>query len=192
MLGKMPGDAWQKFANMRLLLAYQLTCPGKKLNFMGNEFAQGPEWSAARELHWAQRGEGWHAGVARAFRDLSRLYRECPALHDLDFSPDGFAWLDCDDGERSLLAYLRRARDGSFVCVALNFTPVPRPAYTLGVPAAGSYRELINTDSRHYGGGDAGNAGEVLARPIPAQGQPASLSIVLPPLGAVVFAPVRG
>ena len=190
LVGKVSGDAWRQFASVRLLLAYQMTYPGKKLDFMGNEFAQGREWSEAGELDWAQASEPWHAGVARAFRDLARLYRDRAALHELDFDAAGFEWLDVDDAERSIVSYLRRSRDGDFVVVALNFTPIVRRRYVLGVPKDGPYEELVNTDSHHYGGSDQGNRGRVVARPVPARGQPASLAIVLPPLAAVLLAPV--
>jgi 1,4-alpha-glucan branching enzyme len=188
LLGKMPGDPWQQFANARLLAAWQLTYPGKKLAFMGNEFAQGPEWSEQGELAWAQLGLPEHAGVHRLYRDLARLYRDLPALHELDFEQRGFEWLDVDDADRSVLSFVRRARDGSFVVVALNFTPVPRHDYHVGVPRAGGYRELVNTDSRHYGGGDVGNPGELAATP-GHPSRPATLKLLLPPLAALVLAP---
>jgi 1,4-alpha-glucan branching enzyme len=188
LVGRMPGDAWQQFANVRLLFAYQMTAPGKKLNFMGNEFAQGREWNERRELEWPLLASSWHAGVARLFRDASALYRDRAALHDLDFAAAGFSWIDCNDADRSVISYLRMARDGSSVVVALNFTPVPRREYRLGVPAPGTYREILNTDSHHYGGNDVGNAGAVCADATPWMGRPASIAITLPPLAAVVFA----
>jgi 1,4-alpha-glucan branching enzyme len=188
LLGKMPGDPWQQFANARLLAAWQMTYPGKKLAFMGNEFAQGPEWSERGELAWPQLGLEAHAGVQRLYRDLGRLYRDVPALHDQDFEQGGFEWLDVDDSARSVLSFVRRARDGSFVIVALNFTPVPRDNYHVGVPRACAYRELVNTDSRHYGGGDLGNRGEIVARP-GHPSRPATLALVLPPLAALVLVP---
>jgi 1,4-alpha-glucan branching enzyme len=187
-LGKMPGDPWQQFANARLLAAWQMAYPGKKLSFMGNEFAQGPEWSERGELAWAQLGLPEHAGVHRLFGDLARLYRDLPALHEQDFEQAGFEWLDVDDADRSVIAFARHARDGSFVVVALNFTPVPRHDYRLGVPRAGAYRELVNTDSRHYGGGDLGNHGEIAAMPGHPT-RPASLALLLPPLAALVLGP---
>jgi 1,4-alpha-glucan branching enzyme len=187
LIGKMPGDDWQKFANLRLLFCWQMTSPGRKLNFMGNEFAHGPEWSEARELDWHLAGRAPHAGVARLFRDLARLYRDTPALHQLDFDAAGFAWIEPDDAETSVLSFVRRARDGSEVVVVLNLTPVLRTGYRLGVPRPGPYAECINTDSRHYGGSDAGNHGDVIAVPVPAQRQPASLELVLPPLAGLVL-----
>jgi 1,4-alpha-glucan branching enzyme len=185
-VGKMPGDPWQQFANARLLAAWQMTYPGKKLSFMGNEFAQGPEWSERGELAWPQLGLPEHAGVHRLFGDLARLYRDVPALHEQDFEQAGFEWLDVDDADRSVIAFARHARDGSFVVVALNFTPVPRNDYRLGVPRAGAYRELVNTDSRHYGGGDLGNHGLIAATPGHPT-RPASLALLLPPLAALVL-----
>jgi 1,4-alpha-glucan branching enzyme len=188
LIGKMPGDDWQKFANLRLLFCWQMTAPGRKLNFMGNEFAHGREWSEARELDWHLAGRAPHAGVARLFRDLSHLYRDTPALHQLDFDAAGFAWIEPDDAAASVLSFVRRARDGSEVVVVLNLTPVLRAGYRLGVPRPGPYVERINTDSRHYGGSDAGNRGDVVAVPVAAQRQPASLELVLPPLAGLVLA----
>ncbi|MBI2314268.1 MAG: 1,4-alpha-glucan branching protein GlgB [Betaproteobacteria bacterium] len=187
LLSKMPGDAWQKFANLRLLFAYQMTQPGKKLNFMGNEFGQGAEWRVEWELDWWQLSIGWHRGMQTLLRDLNRLYRTLPALHELDFSQDGFAWIDCHDADQSVLSYLRRARDGSFAVVALNFTPVPRHGYLIGVPDSGAYREIFNSDSQYYGGGDVGNGGILPTNGKPWMGLPDSLTITLPPLAGVIF-----
>ena len=188
LIGKMPGDDWQKFANLRLMFCWQMTTPGRKLNFMGNEFAHGPEWSEAHELDWHLAARAPHAGVARLFGDLSRLYRDTPCLYELDFEPAGFAWIDADDASGSILSFVRRSRDGSELIVVLNFTPVLHRRFTLGVPRAGTYVERINTDSQHYGGSNAGNRGEVIARDVPAQGQQASLTLVLPPLAGLVLA----
>lgn len=187
LLGKMPGDAWQRFANVRLLLTSQMTSPGKKLEFMGNEFAQEREWHAGRELDWSSANLPAHAGVQRLLSDLNRLYRELPALHELDFAPEGFAWLDCHDAEQSVLGFLRRAKDGQFVVIALNFTPVPRRGFVLGVPLAGNYRELFNSDSHHYGGSDLGNG--VVASGQPHMTYPASLALTLPPLSGIILVP---
>jgi 1,4-alpha-glucan branching enzyme len=187
LLDKMPGDAWQRFANLRLLFAYQMTAPGKKLNFMGNEFAHGREWRAQGELDWDLLGREQHQGMQRLVRDLNGIYRRVAALHDLDFSADGFAWIDCRDADQSVLAYLRRARDGSAVAVVLNFTPVPRHRYRIGVPRPGAYRELFNSDSHFYGGSDLGSGGVVRAAPAPLMGQPHSLELTLPPLGALIL-----
>jgi 1,4-alpha-glucan branching enzyme len=189
LLDKMPGDAWQKFANLRLLLTYQMTVPGKKLSFMGNEFGQGREWDNAVELDWALLGVSWHRGVQRLTADLNHLYRSLPALHELDFEAQGFRWIDCHDAENSVVSFVRYARDGSFVVVALNFTPVPRHAYRIGMPRAGSYEEILNSDSSHYQGSDLGNGGTITAREEPWMGFPASASLVLPPLGGVILLP---
>jgi 1,4-alpha-glucan branching enzyme len=183
-----PGDAWRKFAGVRLLLAYQATYPGKKLNFMGNEFAQACEWQPQSELDWKSLAQPGPAGVRNALRDLNHLYRSIPALHELDFSQEGFAWIDCHDADQSVIVYQRRASDGSFVVVALNFTPVPRPRYRIGVPTAGNYTEIFNSDSRYYGGSDLGNAGAIATRSSPWMGLPCSLAITLPPLAALILA----
>ena len=190
LFGKLPGDAWQKFANARLLLAYQMTSPGKKLNFMGSELGQRGEWYAGGELDWWLLQHAPHAGIQRLARDLNRLYCATPALHELDFEANGFAWSDCHDADQSVLSYLRFAQDGSFVMVALNFTPVPRRGYRIGVPRAGAYREAFNSDSSYYGGSDMGNGGGVQARAEAHHGFPACLELTLPPLAAVVLAPV--
>lgn len=187
LLDKMPGDAWQKFANLRLLFVYQMSYPGKKLNFMGNEFGQGREWQVKSELDWGLLQVGWHQGVQQLSRDLNRLYRDTVALHDLDFSHEGFSWIDCHDADQSVLSYLRWARDRSFVVVALNFTPVPREGYRIGVPAPGSYRELLNSDSELYGGGNLGNGAGLVAEDIPWMGYPHSLKLTLPPLAGLIL-----
>jgi 1,4-alpha-glucan branching enzyme len=189
LIAKQPGDDWQRFANLRLLLAYQATAPGKKLDFMGNEFGQWREWNAGAELDWGLLAHAPHAGVQRLVRDLNRLQRGTRALHELDFEQAGFAWIDCHDTDQSVLAFRRMARDGGFVIVALNFTPVPRAGYRLGVPQPGRYRELLNSDSHYYGGSDLGNAGGAAAEERPYMGLPWSVTLTLPPLGCVVLAP---
>jgi 1,4-alpha-glucan branching enzyme len=188
LLGRMPGDAWQRFANLRLLLAYQFTAPGKKLNFMGNEFGMTGEWSERREIEWASLADPRHAGVRALARDLNRLYRETPALHELDFDQAGFRWIDCHDADQSVVSFLRFARDGSFVAVVLNFTPMPRFGYRLGVPLPGRYLELLNSDSRYYGGSEAGNRGGVLAVSGECMGHPAHIVVTLPPLAGIILA----
>ena len=185
LLGKMPGDDWQRFANVRLLLTAQITAPGKKLNFMGNEFAQRAEWDARRELDWGCLADARHAGVKRLLADLNRLYRELAALHELDFVQEGFQWLDCKDARQSVLSYLRRARDGSYVIVVLNFTPVPRAFYRVGVPYGGSYREIFNSDSQYYAGTNVGNS--VVTSGGSHLGYEASLALNLPPLGGIIL-----
>ncbi|MBL8526872.1 MAG: 1,4-alpha-glucan branching protein GlgB [Burkholderiales bacterium] len=187
LLGKMPGDGWQKFANLRLLALYQLTSPGKKLNFMGNEFGQGREWQVQWELEWAQSSIPIHAGTRHFARDLNVLYRDCRALHELDFSQEGFSWIDCHDADQSVVSYQRRARDGSFVVVVLNFTPVPRHGYQIGVPAHGTYHEVLNSDSEFYGGSNLGNAGHIQTSGTSWMGLPDSLVIDLPPLAGLVL-----
>lgn len=190
LLDKMPGDAWQKFANLRLLFAYQLTTPGKKLNFMGGEFGQGAEWAVTRSLDWHLLDIDWHRGVKALHRDLNRLYQSLSALHEEDFSQEGFAWVECQDADQSTLAYLRRARDASFVLVALNFTPVPRHSYRVGVPEAGIYREILNSDAACYGGSNVGNSG-LQTENVPWGGFPFSLSLVLPPLAGIILQKIQ-
>jgi len=196
LLGKMPGDRWQQFANLRAYLGYMWAHPGKKLLFMGCEFAQLAEWNHDRSLDWhlldGDATHNPHAGVQRLVRDLNSLYRSTPALHQRDFTPDGFQWIGLDDAERSVLSFVRRGEprdDGQdFVVVVCNFTPTVHHGYRVGVPRAGVYRERINTDSTHYGGSDAGNAfGEVRSQPLPWQGQAHSVELTLPPLSTVIF-----
>ena len=187
LLDKMPGDAWQKFANVRLLQVYQMTTPGKKLNFMGNEFAQGREWADNRELDWDLLQRDEHRGVQLCARDLNHCYRSLPALYELDFAGEGFRWIDCQDHEQSTLSYVRKARDGQFVVVALNFTPVPRWHYRLGVPRLGRYREIFNSDSSFYGGSNLGNGAEMTAEARPWMGYDYSIQLTLPPLAGVLL-----
>ncbi len=191
LLQKMPGDEWQRFANLRSLYGFMYGHPGKKLLFMGGEFAQSREWSHDRSLDWHLLDEGpFHRGVQRLVRDLNHLYRAEPALHELDFDPAGFQWIDCSDWEQSILAFLRRARVPSdCVVVACHFTPLVRHGYRVGVPREGFYRELLNTDAASYGGGNVGNAGGVRSEPIPAQGQPHSVVLTLPPLAVLFLKP---
>jgi len=189
LLGKMPGDDWQRLANLRLLFALQATSPGKKLLFMGGELAQRREWSQARELDWGLLEHDAHRGVQRLVADLNRLYREVPALHELDFDPAGFAWIDCHDADHSVISWTRQARDGRAAAIAFNFTPVPRHDYRLGLPCAGAWHEALNTDSRYYGGSDVGNRGEILAQAGDWMNRPASATLTLPPLGAVILLP---
>ncbi|HEY7987358.1 MAG TPA: 1,4-alpha-glucan branching protein GlgB [Methylophilaceae bacterium] len=186
LLDKMPGDAWQKFANIRLLLTYQMTYPGKKLNFMGNEFGQGREWAESHSLDWHLLESHWHQGVKRLMQDLSHLYRDIPALYELDFTPEGFAWIDCHDADQSIISYLRRAQDGSYVIVALNFTPVTRSGYRIGVPKPGHYAELLNSDAEIYSGSNAGNGVGLETEDVPWMGHQYSLVITLPPLAGII------
>ena len=187
LLGKMPGDEWQRFANLRALLTYQIATPGKKLLFMGCELGQGHEWRSGEELPWHLLQWPHHEGIQRLVRDLNHLYARLPALHDQDFVGDGFSWIDCHDADQSVISWLRLARDGSYVVVILNLTPMPRHGYRIGVPAAGNYREAFNSDSRHYGGGDMGNEGTLVATDQGWMGRPASLVLTLPPLAGLVL-----
>jgi 1,4-alpha-glucan branching enzyme len=189
LLDKMPGDAWQKFANLRLLLAYQATTPGKKLNFMGNEFGHGREWNACASLDWHLLETHWHQGVRLASRDLNHLYKTLPALHELDFEQQGFGWIDCCDTQQSVISYTRHGRDGSFVVVILNFTPVLREGYRIGVPSAGTYRELFNSDAGVYGGSNKGNGSGLKSEATPWMGFAQSLLITLPPLAGLILQP---
>ena len=184
LLDKMPNDGLQKFANLRLLYAWQYAHPGKKLLFMGGELAQWHEWREGGELDWPLLEAPLHAGVHRLVRDLNTLYRALPALHRHDFDSQGFEWIDCQDAERSILALIRQGDGQQLVCL-LNFTPVRRDAIAFGVPHAGSYREVLNTDADIYGGGNVGNAGRVHAEARPWRERPATITVDLPPLGAV-------
>jgi 1,4-alpha-glucan branching enzyme len=189
LLSKMPGDAWQKFANLRLLLTYQMTSPGKKLNFMGNEIAQGREWQSRWELEWWQLSEEYHLSMQNLTRDLNALYRTLPQLHELDFESEGFSWIDCNDAEKSVLSYQRRARDGSIAVIILNLTPLPRLKYRVGLPAPVAYREVLNSDSTYYAGSNLGNAGSIFAETIPWMNQSCSAEITLPPLAGIILLP---
>jgi 1,4-alpha-glucan branching enzyme len=185
MLDKMPGDAWQRFANLRLLYAYQWAYPGKKLMFMGGEFAHGREWDAAGELDWGLTQLSAHSGMQALVRDLNQLYCREVALHGHEFDWSGFEWIDCHDAGQSVISFLRKAGDENVV-VVLNFTPVPRPGYRLGVPAPGYWRVLLNTDSTYYGGGNLGEPG-ITAEAVPWMNRPYSITLTLPPLAVVVL-----
>ena len=190
LLTRMPGDAWQKFANLRLYYTFMYAHPGKKLLFMGGEFAQGREWNHAAALEWSLLEVNWHAGVQRLVRDLNRLYVGTPALYQVDFSPTGFEWIDCSDTEQSVLAFLRRGTDpDDFLVVVCNFTPLPRHGYRIGVPGPGHYREIMNSDAGDYGGSGVGNLGAVNAEAVKAHGRPWSLNLTLPPLAGLVLQP---
>ncbi len=184
LLDKMPNDMWQKFANLRLLFAWQYAHPGKKLLFMGGEFGQWHEWRANEALDWPLLEHATHRGVQSLVRDLNRLYRELPALHRHDFDQQGFEWIDCHDSDHSILSFIRHADGQSLVCL-FNFTPVPREDHRVGLPCDGSYREILNTDAAHYGGTNLGNAGHVKAEQTPWRDRPCSALVTLPPLGAV-------
>jgi 1,4-alpha-glucan branching enzyme len=184
----MPNDAWQKFANLRLLYAWQYAHPGKKLLFMGGEFGQWHEWRANEPIDWALLDFDTHRGIQSLVRDLNRLYRELPPLHQHDFEQQGFEWIDCHDADNSVLSLVRRGNGQLLVCL-FNFTPVPRQGYRVGLPEAGRYREILNTDAAHYGGGNIGNAGWVSSTPVPWNDRPDSTLVNLPPLAAVFLAP---
>ncbi|MBM4362154.1 MAG: 1,4-alpha-glucan branching protein GlgB, partial [Deltaproteobacteria bacterium] len=187
LLAKMPGDNWQRFANLRLLYSLQWASPGHKLLFMGGEFGTPGEWSHERPLELDLLREPAHAGVARTIAALNRVYREVPALHELDHRPEGFAWVDADDAEQSVLAFERRARDGARVLCVFNFTPVPRHAHRIGVAEGGTWPEIFNSNAAEFGGTGEGNYGAVRAEPVPRHGRPFSLALTLPPLAAVFF-----
>ena len=192
LLGKMPGDAWRKFANLRLLFAYQFGHPGKKLIFMGDDFGQWSEWRRDASLDWHLLPLPLHAGLARWVRDLNTFYRGEPSMHQLDFAAAGFEWVDAHDFERCVLAFLRRARAADDVTLAIfNFTPEPRTNYRVGVPYGGYWRECLNSDACLYGGSGQGNIGGVEAAPLALHGQPFSLSLTLPPLGALFLRSAR-
>jgi 1,4-alpha-glucan branching enzyme len=190
MLRKMPGDDWQKFANLRLLYGYMFGHPGKKLLFMGNEFGQWSEWNHDASLEWQLLKEPFHAGLKQWVRDLNTLYRGHPLLHESDSDPAGFEWVDCKDFQRSIISFLRRGRNPNdqllFVC---NFTPIVRQNYRVGVPLDCYWKEILNSDAPLYGGSGQGNFGGLPAAPLPIHGRPFSLNMTLPPLGIVVFQP---
>jgi 1,4-alpha-glucan branching enzyme len=187
LIGKQPGDSWQQFAGMRLMYGYMWTHPGKKLLFMGGEFGQRREWTHEGELEWWVLQFPEHAGLQRWVADLNHLYRREPALHEIDFDPAGFEWIDASDHESSTLAYLRRSRSGETVLVVCNFTPVPRLGYRVGVPQQGFWRELANSDALVYAGSGMGNLGGTGSQPVAAHGRPHSLLLTLPPLATLVF-----
>jgi 1,4-alpha-glucan branching enzyme len=185
LIGKLPGDRWQQCATLRLLYAYMYSQPGKKLLFMGSELAQDREWNHDASLDWHLLDDPAHRQIQLLVGELNRLYRDEPALHELDCEPAGFHWLDAADAERSVLVYERIARGGARIVVGLNFTPVPRFNYRIGVTAPGRWRELLNTDAVELGGSGQGNFGGVEAAPVRAHGRELSLNVTLPPLGAV-------
>jgi 1,4-alpha-glucan branching enzyme len=188
LLRKMPGDDWQKFANLRLLFGSMYAQPAKKLLFMGGEFGQWNEWIHDAGLNWDLLEGPFHTGVQRWVRDLNHLYRSEPALHEWDCEPAGFEWIDCNDTESSVLSWIRKGKSSSaIVLVACNFTPVPRPSYRVGAPCGGMWQEVLNSDAKEYGGSGHGNFGEVQAAPVPTHGRMHSLTLTLPPLGVVFF-----
>ena len=190
-LGRMPGDPWQKFANLRAYYAFMWAQPGKKLLFMGQEFGQLNEWNEDASLDWHLLDHGphmmHHRGIRDLIRDLNRSYRTQPALHARDCEAEGFRWIVANDRDQSVFAWLRLTPNAPPVAIIVNFTPVPRPSYRIGLPEPGHWREILNTDSADYGGGGLGNLGGVWAEPIPSHGFPASVAVMVPPLAAVYF-----
>ena len=187
MLNKMPGDEWQRFANLRLLYTYMFTHPGKKLLFMGTEFGQGTEWDASGILDWYVLDYAFHQKLQRLVKDLNRLYTGHPALHQYDFDDSGFEWIDCNDAQNSVLVYQRKSDDEVMV-IALNFTPTPRVGYRIGVPRPGAYLDIINSDSDYYGGSNMGNgSGLLMAEDQEWMNNPCSLTVTLPPLAGIVL-----
>jgi 1,4-alpha-glucan branching enzyme len=190
LLGKMPGDDWQKFANLRLLFGYMYAQPGKKLLFMGGELGQWREWAHDESLEWHLLEYPPHSGLKHWVEDLNRFYRGQPALYELDFEQAGFEWIDCNDVEHSVVSLMRKGRSpDDFLVVVCNFTPTTHPNYRIGVPQPGFWKELLNSDAREYGGSGQGNLGGKEAAPIPLHGRPYSLTINLPPLAAVFLKP---
>jgi 1,4-alpha-glucan branching enzyme len=188
LLDKMPGDEWQKFANLRALYGMMWAQPGKQLLFMGGEFGQWREWNHDRSLDWHLLEREPHQGLQRWVRDLNTAYRGQPALHELDCDPAGFQWIDCNDNEQSTLVWLRRARSGrQLIVIACNLTPVPRENYRVGVPAAGHWNEILNSDAPLYGGSGQGNLGGLDTVPVAWHGHPQSIVMTLPPLAVVYF-----
>ena len=186
MVNKMPGDEWQRFANLRLLYTLMFTYPGKKLLFMGCEFAQGTEWNCEKALDWYTLEYPLHNGMKTLVGDLNKLYTSSPALYRHEFDPQGFEWLDCNDREQSILSYIRK--DGADQMISIfNFTPVPRKSYRIGVPEAGNYKVIMNSDSEYYGGSNTGDNSELTAQQVPWSDRPYSIEITLPPLAGLVI-----
>jgi 1,4-alpha-glucan branching enzyme len=190
LLNKVPGDAWQQFATLRLLYAYMYGHPGKKLLFMGLDFGQGDEWTETKSIDWHLLQYPYQSGLQRCVADLHRVYRSNPALYEVDFEWQGFQWLESHDNENSVFAFLRRGHDmGQMLVVVCNFTPMPRIEYHVGVPTGGPWTEVLNTDSSLYAGGNIGNGGQVWATDEPWAGQPHCITLTIPPLGAVYLRP---
>ncbi|MBI1917595.1 MAG: alpha amylase C-terminal domain-containing protein, partial [Planctomycetes bacterium] len=188
LLNKMPGDDWQKFANLRLLLGYMIGQNGKKLVFMGGEFGQWNEWNHEVSLDWHLMGYPLHGGLVRWVEDVNHLYRTEPALYELDFDQAGFQWVDANDADQSVISFLRRGKStDTWMLFVLNFTPVPRWNYRVGVPLKGFWQEVLNSDSRQYGGSGQGNFGGMETVPLRYHGRPVSINVTVPPLGMVVF-----
>jgi len=190
LLDQMPGDLWQKFANLRLLYSYMWSHPGKKLLFMGSDFGQWNEWDFDRSLQWDLLQWDSHRGLRRCVADLNRLIRREKSLHQLDFDGHGFFWIDCHNFDESTLSYVRRSRDpNDFLVICCNFTPVPRMNHRLGVPRVCWYDEIFNSDSTYYGGSNMGNGPGIRATDEGRHDMPGSIEVVLPPLATVIFKP---
>jgi 1,4-alpha-glucan branching enzyme len=187
--GRMPGDNWNKAAGLRSLLAFMWAHPGKQLLFMGGEFGQIDEWSEKRSLDWPLLDEPLHDGIRRLVGDLNAAYRDCPALYTLDTSPDGFSWIDANDSAGNVLSFLRQGEDGSMLACVANFSGSPHENYRIGLPSAGPWREVVNTDASVYGGSGWGNQGEIVAGAKPWHGRPASAVVQLPPAGVIWLTP---
>jgi 1,4-alpha-glucan branching enzyme len=190
LIGRMPGDEWQRFANLRAYFANMYAHPGKKLLFMGSELAQYQEWSHDRSLDWHLLEHASHRGVQNVVRDLNNLYRKTPALYELDFSAAGFEWIEWSDRDNSILSWIRRDKSGEFVICITNFTPVVRNNFRIGVPQAGSYRERLNTDAQQYGGSGISNPA-MTAEPVASHNRPHSLSLALPALATLILEPAQ-
>jgi 1,4-alpha-glucan branching enzyme len=187
LLGRMPGDDWQRFANLRAYYGFMYGHPGKKLLFMGAEIAQEKEWNHDQSLDWHLLEHPRHKGVQSLVRDLNQIYRDTAALHELDFNAEGFEWIDWQDADSSVLCWLRRAVDGAVVICVSNFTPLVRSGYRIGVPQEGLYTELLNTDSIKYGGSGVGVHGDIHSGKVAAHGRQHSLQIDLPPLATLML-----
>jgi len=188
LIGKMPGDEWQRSANLRLLFGYMYGHPGKKLLFMGAEFGQWREWVHEESLEWDALQHPSHQGIQKWLKDVNHFYRTEPALHELDFTSEGFEWVDFHDWEESIISFLRKGKTtNDFILTVCNFTPVPRLNYRVGVPRGGFWKEMLNSDATLYGGSGCGNSGGAEATPVPAHGRHHSLSLTLPPLSVLFF-----
>jgi 1,4-alpha-glucan branching enzyme len=188
LIQRMPGDQWQRFANLRLLYGYQFATPGKKLLFMGGEFGQSSEWNADSQLDWSLLQFEVHDGVKKFIGDLNRIYKDYPALHELDCEPAGFSWIAADDAEKSIYTFCRHDSSGDSIVVVLNFTPAPHIGYRIGVPVPGKYIEIINSDSEMYGGSNIGNLGGREAEAVASHGRDHSLKLNIPPLAMIMLA----
>jgi 1,4-alpha-glucan branching enzyme len=190
MLNKMPGDHWQKFANLRALYGFMYAHPGKKLLFMGGEIGQWAEWNYAWQVDWPLLEFDFHRKLQAYVKALNKVYASQPSLYEVDFSWEGFQWVDFHDVDQSIVSFIRKAADPEdFILAVANFTPVPRHGYRLGVPAPGFYREILNSDAACFGGSDVGNLGGAPSQPAPWQGQPHSVVITVPPLGVLLLKP---